>query len=87
MKIFSLSHLIELAAQLPAPEKAFPAEVGYAAVFRLPIHDWDAIRDADHPEREFETHQDAFVEFEAIPWKDTKGATSPRWVLRGVVAI
>jgi hypothetical protein len=87
MKIFSLSHLVELAAQLPDPAKAEHAEAGYNDVIRLPIHDWDAIRDAEHPEREFEAHEDHFVEFEMIPWKNTKGAAASRWVLRGLVAI
>ena len=87
MKIFSLSHLIEIAAQLPAPDQTSRAETGYAAFLRLPIHDWDAIRDAEHPEWEFEAHKEPFVEFEVISWKDTKGGTSPRSVLRGLVAI
>jgi hypothetical protein len=87
LKIFSLSYLIEFAAQLPDPSKAATAEAGYASVLRLPIPDWDAVRDAAHPEREFEAHKEAFVEFEVIPWKDTRGVIVPRWVLRGLVAI
>ena len=50
MKIFSLSHLIELAAQLPAPHEHAAAEEGYTPVIRLPLHDWDAVRDSKHPE-------------------------------------
>ena len=87
MKLFSLSHLVELAAQLPDPGKAAHAGTGYNAVLRLPIRDWDAVRDADLPEREFEAHEDAYVEFEVVSWKDTRGVTVPRWVLRGLVAI
>jgi hypothetical protein len=87
MKIFSLSHINELAAHLPDPLEATQAEAGYNAVLRLPLLDWDAVRDADHPEREFEAHKETFVEFEIVPWRDTKGATAPRWVLRGLVAI
>jgi hypothetical protein len=87
MKIFSLSHLIELGALLPDPATVEHAEAGYNGVIRLPIRDWSAVRDADHPEREFETHEDGFVEFELLPWKDTKGASALRWVLRGLVAI
>jgi len=87
LKIFSLSHLIEIAAQLPDPNKAAKAEAGYANVLRLPLLGWDAVRDADHPEREFEAHKDAFVEFEILPWKDTRGLITPRWVLRGLVAV
>jgi hypothetical protein len=86
MKIFSLSHLVELAAQLPPPEKEVQ-NLGYRAVLRLPVRDWDAVRDADHPEREFDAHENDFVEFEIIPWKDTRGVISPRWVLRGLVAM
>jgi hypothetical protein len=87
LKIFSLSHLIELAAQLPPPDMKTQGGAGYYAVLRLPIRDWDAVRDADHPEREFDAHENNFVEFEIVPWKDTRGVISPRWVLRGLVAI
>jgi len=87
LKIFSLSHLIEVAAQLPDPDKAAKAEVGYANVLRLPIRDWDAVRDAHHPEREFEAHKETFVDFDVIHWKDTRGVIVPRRALRGLVAI
>ena len=87
MKIFSLSHLIELAALLPDPSAETRTDAGYAAVIRLPIRDWDAVRDAEYPEREFDAHKHPYVEFEAIPWKDTKGVTAPRWVLCGLVAV
>lgn len=87
MKIFSLSHIIELSKQLPNPAMAIKPESGYNSVIRLPVLDWDAVRDAEHPEREFDAHENAFVEFELIRWKDTKGRSIPRWVLRGLVAI
>ncbi len=87
MNIFSLSHLNELAKDLPDPKKASQLLSGYSPVIRLPIHDWNAVRDADHPDREFEAHGNAFVEFEIVLWKDTKGRKSPRWVLRGLVAM
>jgi hypothetical protein len=87
LNVFSLSHLIELAARLPAPLEAARAEAGYNSVIRLPIRDWDAVRDGDHPEREFEGHENTFVEFEIVPWKNTNGVTASRWVLRGLVAI
>jgi hypothetical protein len=87
MNLFSLSHLNELAKELPDPRQAAPAEKGYRRVIRLPIHPWDAQRNADHPEREFEAHAAAFVEFEIVNWKDTRGVSSPRWVLRGLVAM
>jgi hypothetical protein len=79
--------MIELAKQLPDPTAVLAAERGYNAVVRLPVPDWDAVRDADHPEREFDAHENPFVEFELIRWKDTRGRTFPRWVLRGLVAI
>jgi hypothetical protein len=87
MNLFSLSHLNELAKELPDPRKAALAEKGYSPVIRLPIRPWDARREADHPEREFEAHAAAFVEFEIVYWKDTRGVSSPRWVLRGLVAM
>lgn len=87
MKLYSLSHLIELAALLHAPRELAPSEEGYTPVIRLPLRDWDAARDADHPEREFDAHKEHFVEFQVIPWKDTRGVTTRRWVLCGVVAI
>ena len=87
MNIFSLSHLIELAKELPDPKKVAQVEDGYSPVIRLPIKDWNAVRDADHPDREFEAHDNAFVEFEIVLWKDTKGRKFPRWVLRGLVAM
>lgn len=87
MKLFSLSHLIELSAQLPAPTEQTPAERGYTPIIRLPLPNWDAVRDAKHPEREFDAHQKPYVEFEAIPWKDTRGVIAPRWVLCGLAAI
>jgi len=87
MNIFSLSHLNELAETLPDPREAAQAEGGRNAVIRLPIRDWNAVRDAEHPDREFEAHINAFVEFEIVQWKDTKGISAPRWVLRGLVAM
>jgi hypothetical protein len=87
LNIFSLSHLVELAAQLPAPGKMAPAEAGYTAVIRLPLRDWDAVRDADHPEREFDAHKNSYAEFEVIPCEDTRGVIVQRWVLCGLVAI
>jgi hypothetical protein len=79
--------MIELATQLPDPAQAACAETGYNTVVRLPVLDWDAVRDVDHPEREFDAHENPFVEFELLQWKNTKGHTVPRWVLRGLVAI
>lgn len=87
MNIFSLAHLNELAKELPDPRKAAQAEEGYSPVIRLPIRDWNAVRDSEHPDREFEAHANAFVEFELVMWKDTKGKKSARWVLRGLVAM
>ena len=87
MNIFSLTHLDELVKELPDPMKAAQTEEGYGAVIRLPIHDWNAVRDADHPDRDFEDHENAFVEFEIIMMKDVKGISAPRWVLRGLVAM
>jgi hypothetical protein len=87
MNLFSLSHLNELAKELPDPAKAELAEDGYRPVIRLPIRDWNAVRDADHPDLEFEAHENAYVEFEMVMWKDTKGVSFPRWVLRGLVAM
>ncbi len=87
MNIFSLSHLNELAKELPDPTKAEQTEGGYSRVIRLPIRDWNAVHDAAHPDREFEAHDNAFVEFEIVMWKDTKGRKTPRWVLRGLVAM
>ncbi len=87
MKIFSLSHLFELAKDLPDPRLYTYDTHNRGSVFRLPVRDWDAVRDADHPEREFDAHEDTYVEFEIVHWKDTKGVSSPRWVLRGLVAM
>ena len=87
MNIFSLAHLNEVVKELPDPKEAAPAEGGYSTVIRLPIHDWNALRDADHPDREFEAHENDYVEFEIVMWKDTKGVSFPRWVLRGLVAM
>jgi hypothetical protein len=87
MKIFSLAHLLELAKDLPDPRKVVDVQAGYRPVIRLPIRNWDAVRDAEHPDREFEVHENAYVEFEIVQWKDTKGASAPRWVLRGLVAM
>jgi hypothetical protein len=87
MNIFSLAHLNELAKELPDPKNTMRAEGGYTPVIRLPILDWNAVCDADHPDREFEAHANAYVEFEIVMWKDTQGLNSPRWVLRGLVAM
>lgn len=81
MNIFSLSHLNSLAHQLPDPAKA-PYRV-----IRLPLAAWDPIDDKDHPAGEFEDHLNPYVEFEVIQWKNIKGIESPRWVLRGLVAM
>jgi len=81
MKLFSLSHLTELARDLPDPNAA-----GHH-VLRLPLRDWNSVRDADHPDREFEIHVDDYIEFEIVRWKDSKGFSYPRWVLRGLVAM
>lgn len=81
MNIFSLSHLNQLAKKLPDPAKA-PYRV-----IRLPLVEWDPIEDKDHPAGEFEDHLHPYVEFEVIEWKNIKGISSPRWVLRGLVAI
>jgi hypothetical protein len=87
MNIFSLSHLLELVKELPDPKQFINANRGRSSVIRLPVRDWDAVRDADHPDREFEAHENAYVEFEIIQWKNTKGVSVPRWVLRGLVAM
>jgi hypothetical protein len=87
MKIFSLSHLLELSKELPDPNEFISADRNRSFVFRLPVRDWDAVRDADHPDREFEAHENAHVEFEIVYWKNTKGVSRPRWVLRGLVAM
>lgn len=87
MNIFSLTHLEELVNELPDPMRAVQPEDGYSAVCRLPIRDWNALRDANRPDRDFENHENAFVEFEIIKMKDAKGAICPRWVLRGLVAM
>ncbi len=81
MNIFSLSHLNVLAKHLPDPGKA------KHPVIRLPIEKWDAIHDADHPAGEFEDHSNPYVEFEIVNWKNIKGITARRWVLRGLVAM
>ena len=87
MNIFSLSHVVELAKQLPDPKEVVESERGYNRVVRLPLRDWAAVLDIEHPEREFDAHANAYVEFELVEWKDTRGVSSPRWVLRGLVAI
>lgn len=81
MNIFSLTHLNQLARKLPDPA------VATQRVLRIPLSAWDPIADADHPAGEFEDHQQPYVEFEVIQWKNIKGISSPRWVLRGLVAM
>lgn len=81
MNIFSLSHLNQLASKLPDPKNCLQR------VIRLPLSTWDPIDDADHPAGEFEDHRNPYVEFEIVPWKNIKGVSSPRWVLRGLVAM
>ncbi len=81
MNIFSRSHLNKLAHKLPHPT------LGGPRVIRLPLAEWDPIDDADHPAGEFEDHSNPYVEFELIEWKNIKGISSPRWVLRGLVAM
>jgi hypothetical protein len=56
-------------------------------VLRLPLRDWSSVWDADHPDREFESHQDDYIEFEIVQWRDTKGISGARRVLRGVGAM
>jgi hypothetical protein len=87
MNIFSLSHLLELVKELPDPKQFINANRGRSSVIRLPVRDWDAVRNGDHPDREFEAHENPYVEFEIIQWKNTKGVSAPRWVLRGLVAM
>jgi hypothetical protein len=87
MNIYSLTHLDELVKELPDPMKAERTADGYSTVIRLPIRDWNAVRGADHPDRDFENHENAYVEFEIVMMKDAKGVNSPRWVLRGLVAM
>ena len=87
MKIFSLSHLLELAKDLPDPNEFISAEGNRRSVLRISVPDWDAVRDADHPDREFDAHEDPYVEFEIVHWKNTKGVSAPRWVLRALVAV
>jgi len=87
MNIFSLTHLEELVKELPDPTQADPTEEGYGAVIRVPIRDWNAVRDANHPDRDFEDHENAYVEFEIVMMKNAKGIYSQRWVLRGLVAM
>ena len=61
---------------------------GFATlVIRLPVPKWDPIRDAAHPGRQFDVHDNDYVEFEVLPWTDSRGVISARWVLRGVVAV
>jgi len=81
VKLFSLSHLNELARDLPEPH------ADGQRVLRLPLRDWNSVREAEHPDREFEIHDDDYVEFEIVIWKDSKGISYPRWVLRGLVAM
>ena len=69
MNIFSLSHLLELVKELPDPKQFINANRGRRSVIRLPVRDWDGVRDADHPDREFEAHENPYVEFEIIQWK------------------
>lgn len=81
MNIFSLTHLNQLARKLPDPATTIHR------VLRISLSSWDPIEDADHPAGEFEDHPQPYVEFELIQWKNIKGITSPRWVLRGLVAM
>jgi hypothetical protein len=81
MNIFSLAHLNQLVRHLPDPAKAAHR------VLRIPLEKWDALADEEHPAGEFEEHANPYVEFEVVHWKNTKGISSPRWVLRGLVAM
>jgi hypothetical protein len=81
MNIFSLAHLNQLAHKLPDPAASTDR------VIRLPLAEWDPIADADHPAGEFEDHLNPYVEFEVVQWMNIKGISSPRWILRGLVAM
>ena len=81
MNIFSLAHLNQLARRLPDPACAVHP------ILRLKLDEWDAIADVDHPSGQFESHANAYVEFEVVQWKNTKGISAPRWILRGLVAM
>jgi len=81
MNIFSLSHLTQLANKLPDPSTA------KERVIRLKLLAWDPVVDADHPAGEFEDHKNPYVEFEVVQWRNLNGISSPRWVLRGLVAM
>jgi hypothetical protein len=81
MNIFSLTHLNQLAKQLPDPLLA------ETPVIRIPLAKWDSIRDAEHPAGEFEDHLNPYVEFEIVNWKNIKGVAARRWILRGLVAM
>lgn len=70
MNIFSLSHLTYLASKLPDPRSAD------RPVVRIPIEEWDAIDDADHPAGEFEDHRNPYIEFEIVHWKNIKGVSA-----------
>ena len=87
MNLFSLAHLNELAKKLPDPKKASRSGDGGRPVIRLQVMDGCALPSSNDPLREFEAHENAYVEFELVMWKDTLGASSPRWVLRGLVAM
>ena len=87
VNIFSLSHLLELAKELPDPRAFVATERDRTPVIRLALRDWDGVRDADQSGREFDAHANPFVEFEVVQWRNTRGVTSPRWVLRGLVAM
>lgn len=87
MNIFSLSHLNELVKELPDPAKVARGEAGFSPVIRLPFQDGTAEAGGEHPDREFEAHTHSYVEFEILMWKDSKGRSVPRWVLRGLVAM
>ncbi len=81
MNIFSLAHLNKLAGRLPDPATAVHR------VIRVPLAAWDSIDDADHPAGEFEDRRNPYVEFEIVQWKNIKGISTPRWILRGLVAM
>ena len=81
MNIFSLAHLLQLARHLPDPADS------PNPVIRIPLEAWDSVDDAEHPAGEFEDHLNPYVEFQVVQWKNIKGASTRRWVLRGLVAI
>jgi hypothetical protein len=87
VKIYSLSHLLQIARNLPDPQSAQKAHAGYSPVLRVQLDEADGVGYTDPGELTANGAPEPYVEFEIMQWTDANGVSRPRWVLRGLVAM